>query len=177
MFWTLISVFIAGLAGAGIGMVLRHLTRQRLPKGIVPICAGLAMILATIGQEYGWENGVRSTMPADLVTVSTREQQAWYQPWTYVRPWVRGFMAYSPAETVEVSEGSGILAVQLRIQERWHPQTIVPILVDCPARRWADVTPEVSFPETGAPQGAAWREAGPEDPIVSTICGEETAEG
>ena len=69
MFWTLVTVFFAGFAGAGIGLVLRHLTRNRVPKGIIPVCAGLTMILATIGQEYGWYNGARSTMAADLVVI------------------------------------------------------------------------------------------------------------
>jgi hypothetical protein len=170
MFWTLVTVFIAGFAGAGIGALLRRITGNRLPKGIVPICAGLTMIVATIGQEYGWERGVRSTMAEDLVVISTREQQAWYQPWTYIRPWVRGFIAYSPSETVETAEGSGIHAVQLRIQERWQPQTVMPILVDCPDGRWADVTPEMTFSETGEPEGARWRDGDAGNPIVDTVC-------
>jgi hypothetical protein len=175
MFWTLVTVFIAGFAGAGIGFLLRSITRKKLPKGIVPICAGLTMIAATVGQEYGWYDGVRSTMPEDLVIVSTREQQAWYQPWTQVRPWVRGFLSYSPGEAIETAAGSGIFAVQLRIQERWQPQTIMPILVDCTADRWTDVTPEMTFTDTGEPEGAPWRETGPDDPIVSAVCGREAA--
>ena len=61
MFWTLVTVIIAGFAGGGIGLVLRHLTRNRLPKGIIPICAGLAMILATIGHPVGviWREEAR----------------------------------------------------------------------------------------------------------------------
>lgn len=175
MFWTLVTVFIAGFAGAGIGFLLRTITRKKLPKGIVPICAGLTMIVATIGQEYGWQDGVRSTMPDDLVIISEREQQAWYQPWTFIQPWVRGFISYSPSESVETAEGSGIYAVQLRIQERWQPQTIMPILVDCGADRWTDVTPDTSLTDTGEPEGTPWRETGREDPIVSTVCSGETA--
>lgn len=177
MFWTLVTVFIAGFAGAGIGFLLRSLTRKRLPKGIVPICAGLTMIAATVGQEYGWYDGVRATMAEDLVIVSTREQQAWYQPWTFVRPWVRGFIGYSPAETVETAPGSGILAVQLRLQERWQPQTVMPILVDCAAGRWTDVTPEMTFTDSGAPQDASWRETGPDDPILRAVCRGEGGSG
>lgn len=178
MFWMLITAFIAGFAGAGIGLLLRTLTRKRLPKGIVPICAGLAMLAATVGQEYGWADGVRSTMPEDLVILSTREQQAWYQPWTYIRPWVRGFVSYSPSETVETAAGSGIHAVQLRIQERWQPQIIRPVLVDCGAGRWADVTPDMSFTDAGEPVDARWREGRPDDPvpIVGAVCSGETAD-
>lgn len=118
MFWTLLTVFIAGFAGAGIGMMLRHLTRNRLPKGIIPICAGLTMIAATIGQEYGWYENVLDTLPADTVVIFERQQQAWYQPWTFVQPWVRGFIGYSPSDTVETAAGSGILVVQTQLHER-----------------------------------------------------------
>lgn len=175
MFWTLITVFIAGFAGAGIGFLLYNLTRKRLPKGIVPVCAGLTMIAATVSLEYGWMNGVRSTMADDLVIVSTREQQAWYQPWTMIQPWVRGFIAYSPAETVETAEGSGILAVQLRIQERWQPQIIRPALVDCAGARWTDLTAETEFTESGLPVDAIWREGAPDDPVMRAVCEREVA--
>jgi hypothetical protein len=175
MFWTLVTVLFSGLAGAGIGLVLRSLTRKRLPKGIVPVCAGLTMIAATVALEYGWESGVRATMAEDLVIVSTREQQAWYQPWTLVRPWVRGFIAYSPAETVETAPGSGIVAVQLRIQERWQPQIVRPALVDCAGARWTDLIATTEFTETGEPVDVTWRETGPDDPIVSAVCGREAA--
>jgi len=175
MFWTLITVFIAGFAGAGIGFLLRNISRSRLPKGIVPVCAGLTMIVATVGLEYGWMNGVRSTMAEDLVVVSTREQQSWYQPWTMVRPWVRGFIGFSPAETVETAEGSGILAVQLRLQERWQPQIVRPALVDCADARWTDLTAGTEFTDAGAPIDATWRAEDPDFPIVSAVCGGEAA--
>jgi len=177
MIWTLLTVFIAGFAGAGIGFLLRNITRKRLPKGIVPICAGLTMIAATVGLEYGWKNGVRATMADDLVIISTREQQAWYQPWTLVQPWVRGFISFSPAETVETAAGSGILAVQLRIQERWQPQIVRPALVDCANARWTDLIATTTFTDTGQPEAATWRETGADDPIVSAVCGGETAGG
>jgi hypothetical protein len=89
------------------------------------------MIVATVGTEYGWYPNVVRTMAPDLVIISQREQQAWYQPWTFVRPWTRGFIGYSPSETVETAEGSGIFVVQLRRQERWQPQMVLPNLVDC----------------------------------------------
>lgn len=170
MFWTLVTVLFAGFAGAGIGLVLRHLTRSRLPKGIIPVCAGLTMILATIGQEYGWYNGVRGTMAPDLVTITTREQQNWYQPWTYVQPWVRGFIAFSPAETVETAPGSGLFAVQLRLQERWQPQMIRPALFDCAGARWTDLNADMTFDAAGQPVDAIWREEAGDDVIFAAIC-------
>ncbi|MDG3040980.1 hypothetical protein [Roseicyclus marinus] len=177
MFWSLVTALFAGFAGAGVGLILRTLTRQRLPKGIIPICAGLAMLASTVALEYGWQDGTRSSMPEDLVVISTRQQQAWYQPWTLIRPWVRGFIGYAPSETAETAPGSGIRVVQLRIQERWQPQVIRPVLVDCDNARWADLNASTQFTETGQPIDLAWRETGTADPVVGTVCGREAANG
>jgi hypothetical protein len=84
MFWALITALVAGFAGAGIGLGLRALTRKRLPLGVIPVSAGIAMIVATVATEYGWYPNVLRTMAPDLVVISQREQQAWYQPWTFV---------------------------------------------------------------------------------------------
>jgi hypothetical protein len=171
MFWALLTALVAGVAGAGIGLGLRALTRNRLPKGIIPICAGVAMIVATVGTEYGWYPNVVRTMAPDLVIISQREQQAWYQPWTYVRPWVRGFVGYSPSETVETAEGSGIYVVQVRGQERWQPQIVRPILVDCSGSRRAEFRPETEISDDGEPTNAEWLDVPSDDPTISAVCG------
>ncbi|MBC6436998.1 MAG: hypothetical protein GDA52_02390 [Rhodobacteraceae bacterium] len=170
MFWSLLTALVAAFAGAGIGLGLRVLSRKRLPRGIVPICAGLAMLVATVATEYGWYPNVLRTMPPDLVIVSEREQQAWYQPWTFVRPWVRGFIAYAPSEVVETAPGSGIRVVQLRVQERWQPQKVLPHLVDCTPPRRARLGPGVTFSDTGAPANANWQASHPDDPIITAVC-------
>ncbi len=170
MFWALITAVFAGFSGAGIALLLRHLSGKRLPKGIIPVGAGLGMIVATIGLEYGWYDGVRSTMAEDLVVISERQQQAWYQPWTYVEPWVRGFIGYSPSETVETAPGSGILVVQMRRQERWQPQMVLPALVDCDLERRAEILPETEFDAAGQPENVIWRDVGGDDPIIAAVC-------
>ena len=170
MFWTLLTAFVAGFAGAGVGLALRHLSRQRLPKGIIPVSAGLAMIVATVGLEYGWYSNVLDTMPADTVVISERTQQAWYQPWTFVNPWVRGFIAHSPSESVETADSSGILAVQVRIHERWQPEVVMPILVDCANTRRAEVNAETDFTADGQPTNATWLVVEATDPILHSVC-------
>lgn len=173
MFWALITAVFAGFAGAGIALALRHLSGKSLPFGVIPVGAGLGMIAATIGLEYGWSDSVRASMADDLVVISEREQQAWYQPWTYVDPWVRGFIGYSPSETVETAPGSGILVVQMRRQERWQPEMVLPNLVDCDTDRRAEITPEVEFDDAGQPANVLWRDVGSEDPIIAAVCGGE----
>ena len=54
MFWELIAVFVAGFAGAGAVMLLNRVTGGRLPRWLMPLGAGAAMLVATISSEYGW---------------------------------------------------------------------------------------------------------------------------
>lgn len=177
MFWSLLTALVAAFAGVGIAMGLRYVSGKRLPAGIVPVGAGVGMLVATIAAEYGWAPNVQRTMAADLVIIAEREQQAWYQPWTYVSPWVRGFVGYSPSETVETVPGSGILVVQLRRQERWQPEFVFPNLIDCDGQRRAEILPETTFSDTGEVADAQWLEVGAEDPIVSIVCEGEAAQG
>jgi hypothetical protein len=170
MIWVLLTAIVAAFAGAGIGLLLRNLSRKRLPTGVIPVCAGLAMLVATIGTEYGWYPNVVDTMAPDLVIITERQQQAWYQPWTFVRPWVRGFVSFSPDETAETAEGSGIYLVQVRIQERWQPQIVLPNLVDCDGARRAEARPETTFSDAGEPIGVTWLDVPPDDPILNAVC-------
>jgi len=176
MFWALLTAFIAAIAGALTGYALHHMSRRRLPRTIIPVSAGLGMLAATVALEYGWYENVLDTMAPDLVVISEREQQSWYQPWTYARPFVRGFIGYSPSEVVETAPRSGIAVVQLRRQERWQPQMVLPSLVDCAGERRAEVTQATEFDATGAPLNARWIDVDADtDPILSSLCGGEAA--
>lgn len=170
MFWSLIAAIVAGFAGAGIGMGLRKLSRGRLSQGIVPVCAGTLMVLVTISTEYAWFQANLNQMPADTIVVTERHQQAWYQPWTIVRPWVRGFISFSPSETVEVAPDSSVYAAQMQIRERWQPAMVRPVVVDCMNLQRFDVTDETEFDDTGQPLNTSAVGAGPDDPIVTMVC-------
>lgn len=178
MIWTLIAAVFAGLAGAGIGMGLRKFSGGRLPKGIVPICAGLAMLASTFAMEYAWFPNNLDDLPPDAVVLSVREQQAIYQPWTYIKPWVRGFIAFAPSDTVETADGSNIFVVQAHVRERWQPAIVRPFLVDCGTILRADIEVETVFDDAGQPNGVTWAQSGvDEDPVARTVCAAMEAAG
>lgn len=170
MFWTLLAAIFAGLAGVGIGMALRKLSGNRLPKGILPVSAGIAMIATTVAQEYAWFPNNLDDLPPDAVVLSTREQQAIYQPWTYIRPWIRGFIAFAPGETVETVENSDVFVIQAHIRERWQPEMIRPVVVDCVRYMRFDVDPGTTFDDLGRPEGASPTGRGDEDPVIASVC-------
>ena len=54
MFLELLAVIIAGFAGAGVMMLVAKLAGNRLPRWLVPVAAGAAMLGTTISSEYSW---------------------------------------------------------------------------------------------------------------------------
>ncbi|MEP0154063.1 MAG: hypothetical protein ABJE81_05245, partial [Pseudophaeobacter sp.] len=54
MFLELIAVIFAGIAVAGVVMLVNNVTGARLPRWLAPVAAGLAMIGVTVTSEYSW---------------------------------------------------------------------------------------------------------------------------
>ncbi len=170
MFLVLIAAMSSAFAGAGIAYALRRLLGERIPKWFVPAGAGLAMILTTISLEYGWARGVMATLPEGTVMVVTREQQAAWQPWTYVKPWIKGFVAVNPADIVETMDGSGQWVVQTLIHERWQPAIIKPVLVDCETPARAEISPDTRFDAAGRAENVSWFTVTADDPLIVASC-------
>ena len=86
MFWHLIAAIVAGVAGAGIGLLLRSLTRKRLPKWIIPVCSGLGMLSYTIHYEYTWFETTQARLPEGSLVVRSEEGEMLWRPWTMIYP-------------------------------------------------------------------------------------------
>lgn len=86
MFWHLIAALIAAVCGAGVALLLRSLTRKRLPKWIIPVFAGLAMLGYTIHFEYNWFEYKKELLPEGTVVVASQEGQMFWRPWTIQFP-------------------------------------------------------------------------------------------
>lgn len=172
MLWSLIATLVAGFAGAGIGLAINRLSGRRTPAWLTPVLAGAAMIAATVGQEYAWYSNTLDTM-GEVEIIAENEQQTWWQPWTYIQPFVRSFVAYDPAEVVAL-EGETFV-VQTILQQRWQPRIQIPTLVDCAEGRRAEVTPDVVVAEDGTVTGAPWIDVAEGDPILNVVCGREAA--
>ncbi len=86
MIWHLIAAICAALAGAGIALVLRSLTRKWLPKWIIPAFAGLGMLAYTIHYEYTWFETKQARLPQGSLVVSSEEGEMFWRPWTAMFP-------------------------------------------------------------------------------------------
>lgn len=86
MIWHLIAAIVAAVAGAGIALLLRSLTRKRLPKWIIPVFAGLGMLSYTIHYEYTWFEAKQARLPEGTVVVASEKGEMLWRPWTMMYP-------------------------------------------------------------------------------------------
>ena len=86
MIWHLVATFSAGLGAAGIAFLLRSITRQKLPKWIIPACAGLGMLGYQVYFEYNWFEHQSSRQPQGSVVTSSQQSSAIWRPWTFIYP-------------------------------------------------------------------------------------------
>ena len=97
MFFELIGTIFAGVTMGLIVWAVNRALKGRLPGWLVPVSAGLAMLVATISSEYGWFARTQATMPQGFVVADAIEEQVFYRPWTYAVPYVSRFVAVDQA--------------------------------------------------------------------------------
>lgn len=162
MFWELIAVFVAGFAGAGAVMLLNRVTGGRLPRWLMPVGAGGAMLVATISSEYGWYGRTADALPDGFTVATVHESRAAYRPWTFAAPMIDRFIAVDLANRVENAQSEGLYLVRAVAYGRWQPAREIELMVDCAGGRTA-----IPAGDGGEP---VWRPAGAEDPILRTVC-------
>jgi len=176
MLFELIAVFAAGFCLAGLALTLRWLLRGRTPVWLVPVAAGLGMLGYAVWSEYTWLERASAALPPSVEIVSTNEVQAWYRPWTYVVPQVNRLIAVDRAELKRNPGHPGKVLAGVILMGRWEPTRKIGAMFDCPAARRADLVDGVRFDDTGALQGAQWIDLDAGDPLLTTVCREDSAD-
>ncbi|EIE51061.1 hypothetical protein [Salipiger aestuarii] len=164
MLWELIAVFVAGFAGAGIMLALVKATGNRLPRWLVPVAAGAAMLAASIASEYGWYDRTEAALPDGFAAVTANESRAFWRPWTYVVPMVDRFIAVDLDHPAANAQTEGLYMVRAAFYGRWRPTSEAQIMVDCTRGRTA-----IPSGDAGTP---VWR-TDPQDPILAAVCTQE----
>lgn len=172
MFFELIGTIMAGVAMALLVWALNRLLKGRLPSWLIPVSAGLAMLVATISSEYGWFERTKATMPEGMVVAQSVEEQVFYRPWTYAVPYISRFVAVDQAAMRTHPEQPDKRIVDLVFYGRWSRTAKVPVLFDCATARRADIVDGVEFGADGDVLGAEWTQMSKEDPVLRTACEE-----
>ncbi|WP_204114724.1 hypothetical protein [Shimia biformata] len=170
MFLELIGTFIAGVAAGGLMMLLNRGLGGRLPRWLIPVAAGAAMLVATISSEYGWFTRNKNSLPEGFAIAQTVENTAIYRPWTYVSPFVDRFVAVDIGTMQTHDAQPDLRLANTYYFGRWQQVAQVPVVANCAAGTRAVLTEGVTFGEDGSVAGATFVAAGSDDPIISTMC-------
>ncbi|CUJ92648.1 hypothetical protein RUE5091_01243 [Ruegeria denitrificans] len=171
MFLELIGTIFAGIAFAGVVMVVNKLTGGRLPRWAAPVAAGLGMITMTIVSEYSWYDRTTETLPDEMKIVQEVESRAFYRPWTYAVPFVNRFAAIDTASVRTNEQVPEQRLVDLYFFGRWAPISKLPVAVDCATNSRASLADGAEFGDDGQLLNADWLTVTVDDPIVEATCG------
>lgn len=171
MFLELIATVFAGIACAGLAMLVNIATGRRLPKWITPVAAGLGMIAMTISNEYTWFDRTAEQLPDGIEIAMTVEEQSWFRPWTQVWPYTERFVAVDTATARRNPNLPDQRIADLYFFGRWSPVNQAPMLFDCAASRSALLIDGAEFAADGTVTDADWQAMSADDPILKLVCG------
>jgi hypothetical protein len=134
MLWTILAIGIAGLGAAGIAMLLRKLSGNRLPKWIIPALGGLGMLSYQIYYEYSWFEHQLQRQPAESVLVASETGEVFWRPWTFFWPMTTAFTVLDSKSLLrEDAAASNVVAFNLYRFEKQHVDRVShqPHLLNC----------------------------------------------
>mgnify|MGYP003653231460 FL=1 len=134
MLWTLLAIGVAGLGAAGIAMLLRKLSGNRLPKWIIPALGGLGMLSYQIYYEYSWFEHQLQRQPAESVLVASETGEVFWRPWTFFWPMTTAFTVLDSKSLLrEDASGNNVVAFNLYRFEKQHIDRVnhQPHLLNC----------------------------------------------
>ena len=170
MFLELIATIFAGIACAGVAMLLNRMTGGRLPRWFTPVAAGAGMIAMTISNEYTWFDRTSARLPEGVQIAMTVQEQSWRRPWTKLAPYTRRFVAVDTQTARTHPNLPDQRMADLYFFGRWSPVSQAPMLFDCAGARSALLIDGATFSDDGTVEDADWETMPADDPILTLVC-------
>ena len=152
---------------AGLVLVFNKITGGGLPRWLMPVAAGAAMLGYAIWSEMTWAARTVEGLPEGLELVETVEETVFWKPWTFIKPQATRFVAADRANSRRNPDAPDTVLIDLYLYARWQPVWRVPQLVNCGVPARADVSDE-AFAD---PEGQAdWVALDDLDPLIAAVC-------
>lgn len=157
MFFNLLATFMIGVLAASVVFVLIRASGGRLPKWLMPVAAGAAMLGYNIWNEYTWYARTVATLPAKFVLADAAAPSASpLSPWTYAVGRVESFRVLDTTTAARNPKRPGYVIAQLYRLQRLSPAAKTSVILDCNGRQVADITPSTTFDDDGFPTNVTW---------------------
>lgn len=165
MIWELIAMLASGAAVAGVVMLLRHIAPRLIARWVTFAAAAGAMIAFSVNAEYSWYPRNVAALPEGFKVVITREESAWYRPWTLARPYTAGFIAVDTGSVQTNPALPDARLASIYIFSRNAMLAARPAVFDCAGSRRADIVDLGTLPTEGD-----WIPVAADDPTLTTVC-------
>lgn len=170
MIWELLATVIAGVGAAGIALLLRKLSRQRLAKYWVPVFAGLGMLAFQIHGEYHWFEHQRNLLPEGVVVVRTIDSTSWWRPWSYLKPHRFQFVAMDRKNAISNEHNPELKLVDLYFFEHRQPARRMQQVIHCAMQKRALYSDTLLLPKPAEPLDENWQPLNSDDPLLLELC-------
>lgn len=170
MLWELLATVIAGVGAAGIALLLRKLTKQRLAKYWVPIFAGIGMLTFQIHGEYNWFKHQISLLPEGVVVVRTIESSSWWRPWSYLKPHTLQFVAMDSKNAISHQHNQDLKLVDLYFFEHRQPARRIKQVIHCALKMRALYSDTLPLPQAGEAVDDNWQALADDDKLILELC-------
>ena len=168
MIWNLVATAFAGLGMAGVALILRMLSRKKLPKWIIALFAGAGMLACQIYIEYSALDLIKSRLPEGTVVLETETESMVWRPWTYLVPLKTAFTALDVKnlERRELETGEQVVRFVLYRFERHHVTQAHPqgYLLNCANRE------VIRLDDKGRPAGMTAEGLATSDRVYRLAC-------
>lgn len=172
MLMDFVATISAGVGLAGVVMAIRHFTRGKLPKYVIPAFVGLGMLIFSIWNEYSWFPRVREALPEEVVILSAPNDRVAYRPWTYLFPVSTRFVALDGTSVRPATGNPSLQLADAMIVQRWVKTVRIPMAFDCAQNLRADLVEGAAIGADGTLSGAAWQRVDATDEMQVAACQE-----
>ncbi|MFT7060379.1 MAG: hypothetical protein ACJASV_002896 [Pseudorhodobacter sp.] len=167
-----IATITAGIGLVGIVIILRHLTKGRVPKWTLPAAIGTGMLVFSVWNEYSWYERTAGVLPEQVIILSSPADRVAYRPWTYLFPVSTRFMALDRTVMVISEVDDRYRRADVLVVRRWTPTTRIPLAFDCLDARRADLIEGATLDPDGTLTGTEWLPADSSDELQRAACQE-----
>jgi hypothetical protein len=170
MYLILIGAVLVAISAAAIFSLGFRLLGRPVPKGILPVVAGVALATFVVWNDYSWFDRTAAELPEQVVILDTYSYSGAWQPWTYLVPRINRFTALNRDAVRRNANLPGMVMADLLLVARYEPVRTATQMIDCAGARRADVTNSTRFGDDGMPENVAWIELEPAHPILQAVC-------
>lgn len=170
MLWEFVATACAGMGAAGIALLVRQLSANKIPSWTVPALAGVGMLTFQIYSEYSWFSHQKSLLPKDVEVVKAVKETSVWRPWTFIQPQVTRFMAIHVGPDAVNTVNPALVLADIYLFERRLLAKRVQEVFHCQQNARAALDDDLAIPSKGEAVNGQWLLLPESDPALVAAC-------